>query len=174
MSTKSYLLLGLCALGCAKGTEPGPERNAPPGIRINEINAVDGNTADGDWLELYNSGNTLHLTAGQWYLTDDRDDLLKYELPETRLAEFAYLRVLCDGGELDGPEPHATFRLAAKGEWLALVQRVNGAPCIVDSVRYPRLHAHQGTYRRYPDGAQWTTSGTDRPATPSEPEPLTE
>ena len=85
-------------------------------------NQVSG-TSD-DWIEMLNTGtSTLNLSG--WHLTDDPDDLTKWSFPaSTDLAAGQFLIVYASGsGEPDANgNLHTTFKLAAGGEYLALVR----------------------------------------------------
>ncbi|MBL7952781.1 MAG: hypothetical protein JNM62_13800 [Flavobacteriales bacterium] len=151
-----FILLCSSTVACTKQDELLPAHDASVPVHINEVFSAgskkdDGGQGVGDWLELYNAGSPLELEQGAWFLTDDRSDLQKFELPAVRLAEQEHLRIWCDAAE--GQGIHAPFRLSSKGEWLALVRLRAGRAAIIDSVRYaPRTRRHMST-SRYPDGA---------------------
>lgn len=166
MLRRSHLLvLALqCMLhACTKQDETTPVAVAAgcrSAIVINEVLAGGGTEKNefgevSDLLELYNAGNDAHLEPGAWFLTDDPDDLLKYELPSLTLREEAFLSIWCDGEDVVVDQVHTSFQLAAEGEWLALVHVDANGICVVDSVRYPAQQAAEGrSYGRYPDGTQ--------------------
>lgn len=121
---------------------------------------------NGDWLELYNAGPAFHSTEGGWFLTDDREDLTKFELPAFELGEQQHLRIWCDAGEGEGI--HASFRLSSKGEWLAVVRSLDGELAIVDSVHYAPRISRRASISRYPDGAStWETAAMPTPDAPN-------
>lgn len=165
MERSTLFLLCLSAMACSK-QDFLPAHDASVPVHINEVFAAgkkdDEQGTNGDWLELYNAGAGLSLEQGAWFLTDDRNDLLKFELPETALAEGAHLRIWCDGADGDGI--HAPFRLSSKGEWIALVRQVNGQIAIIDSVHYaPRTRRSMST-SRFPDGAStWSKTTVATP-----------
>lgn len=170
---KAHILLCMALLACSKPTEPVLEHHSA--ICINEVMAASSladerSGGSGDWLELYNGGTTEQLASGEWFVTDDRDDLLKFELPGIALREMEHLRLWCDGNELVMEGVHASFRLASEGEWIALVRLVDGTPCIIDSIRYPPQHADHGlSFGRYPDGTQaWVITAIPTPRAPNE------
>lgn len=76
-----------------------------------------------DFVELYNQGDQLANLAG-WYLTDDADDLTKWEFPSVDFAADGYLVVFASDKDrsVAGSELHTNFRLSSEGEYLALVQ----------------------------------------------------
>lgn len=74
-----------------------------------------------DWIELVNSGSEEVSLEG-YALTDDPDNLLKWELPAGSLKPGGYLTVFASGKNRKGPEAlHANFKLKSEGEYLALV-----------------------------------------------------
>ncbi len=79
-----------------------------------------------DWLELHNTGAALSLQG--WYLTDDPDDLTKWELPDAVLPADGYLVVFAsDKNRKDPGAPlHANFKLDSNAGYVALV-RPDGA-----------------------------------------------
>jgi hypothetical protein len=75
-----------------------------------------------DWIEIHNpSWATIDLTG--WYLTDDENDLTKWQLPAVSLAAQQFLVFFASGQ--DGIDPagnwHTNFQLDKNGEYLALV-----------------------------------------------------
>lgn len=81
---------------------------------------------DGDFsdlIEIYNQGDQSANLAG-WYLTDDADELTKWEFPSVDLASGQYLVVFASEKDraIAGSELHTNFRLAKEGEYLGLVQ----------------------------------------------------
>lgn len=74
-----------------------------------------------DWVELHNNGEAeVDLTG--WHLTDDEDQPTLWAFPGgTKIAAGGYLLVLTDGNtEVPGDYLHASFGLAADGEFLGL------------------------------------------------------
>jgi len=70
-----------------------------------------------DWIEIYNTGDTP-IDMGGWYVTDDLEDIAKYQLPTdnpglTTVPALGYLILYCDGTE-DGL--HTNFKLSSGGE----------------------------------------------------------
>ena len=81
----------------------------------------DGDTSD--WLELYNAGDEVGSLEG-YYLTDDAVTALdQWPLPDVELRPREYLLVWASGKDLRDPQRalHTNFKLAAEGEFLALV-----------------------------------------------------
>lgn len=91
-------------------------------VASNRGSLVDGFGAQSDWIELHNNGDSPVDLAG-YTLTDDYDDLQKWEFPSVVLDPGGYLVVFASGA--DGVDPsghfHTNFGLSAEGEYLALV-----------------------------------------------------
>ena len=75
-----------------------------------------------DWIEIQNRSSSSVDLAG-WRLTDDPRHRVGWTLPATALPAGGYLVVFASGKDraLPGKELHASFRLAAEGEYLALL-----------------------------------------------------
>lgn len=84
-----------------------------------------------DWIEIHNPNSTA-LNIGGYFLTDDPDNLQKWRFPMVQIPANGYLLVMASSPENDqgtsisdfvdsDGRPHATFRLNAGGEYLALV-----------------------------------------------------
>jgi hypothetical protein len=75
-----------------------------------------------DFIELTNRGDQPVNLAG-WYLTDEADDLTKWQFPSVNLAPGQFLVVYASNKDraVAGGQLHANFALAAEGEYLALV-----------------------------------------------------
>jgi hypothetical protein len=103
-----------------------------------------------DWIEIANDSNDVVDLAGM-YLTDDLEDLTKWQFPlhdpqATTLEPQAYLLLWADG-DVEEIGLHASFKLSADGEELALVD-VDGVT-ILDSVVFDEQYADI-TYGRDP------------------------
>jgi hypothetical protein len=103
------------------------------GVEISEFmasNTTNLTTANGlyeDWIEIHNNSGAAVDLAG-WYLSDNPADLRKWQFPSTPatspLPDNGYLIVFADDsanavvlGQL-----HASFKLSAGGEYLALIE----------------------------------------------------
>lgn len=72
-----------------------------------------------DWIELCNvSGETCDLEG--FYLSDDGDDLLKWQFPSVSLAPGERVVVFCSDKDRTGGELHANFSISSVGETLYL------------------------------------------------------
>lgn len=90
-------------------------------LRTGELLDEDGDPSD--WIEIYNpSDETVNLDG--WFLTDDADDLQKWECPSVELPPYRFLIVFASGkNRRDSDEQlHTNFQLRAGGEFLALVR----------------------------------------------------
>jgi hypothetical protein len=75
-----------------------------------------------DWIEIHNSGNAP-VNLLNWSLTDRAGNLRQWRFPAINLEPEGYLLVFASGKNRRDPagELHASFRLSASGEYLALV-----------------------------------------------------
>ncbi len=76
-----------------------------------------------DWIELYNSGsNAVNLL--NWSLTDNATNLKKWQFPSTNIAGGGFLVVFASGKNrtVAGATLHTNFKLAASGDYLALIE----------------------------------------------------
>lgn len=173
MRTEALLMLVLVATACTKRDEVvlvPQETGCQTRIVINEVLAAGSTDVNefgerSDWLELYNAGAGVDLSEGEWYLTDDRKNLLKFELPKMTLEEGEHLLIWCDGVDVVENDIHASFHLAAKGEWLALVHASEGRACMIDSVSYITTEDDRSSsVGRMPDGSpRWVPLGEPSP-----------
>ncbi|MBN2064804.1 MAG: lamin tail domain-containing protein, partial [Sedimentisphaerales bacterium] len=93
-----------------------------PGIDQEAWEVFDENGKAVDWIELYNVSSVPVSLAG-WYLTDDADDLAKWEFPAyATIASESYMLIYASGNDTaEGEYIHTNFALGASGEYLALV-----------------------------------------------------
>ena len=110
-----------------------------------------------DWIEFYNTTDRALLLSGI-YLSDDRDNLRKWEFPiSTSIAADDYLIVWADN-DLMQQGLHAAFKLKKEGEGVYLS---NGDGSIIDSVYYAEQQTNIG-WARIPNGSgdfeYWTTT----------------
>jgi hypothetical protein len=99
------------------------------GITISEFMAANDTILadeDGDfsdWIELHNT-TAAPVDLNGWYLTDNDDNLTKWQIPNVSLDADAYLLLFADNKDRRDPAKtlHTNFRLDADGEFLALVQ----------------------------------------------------
>ncbi len=92
---------------------------------LSELMAINGSTlvdADGefsDWIEIHNP-DSMSVNLDGWYLTDDPDDLAKWQIAGITIDAGAYQVIFASGK--DSSDTHTNFQLDKGGEFLALVQ----------------------------------------------------
>ena len=91
--------------------------SADSAVIISEVMAANDSTVrdrDGsfsDWIELYNSGTETADLSG-WFLSDSREEPLRWKIPSLRLAPGEYRLIFCSGKNRSGSELHTDFSLA--------------------------------------------------------------
>jgi len=95
--------------------------DSEPPLRNGDLLDEDGDASD--WIEIYNpSDEAINLDG--WFLTDEADDLEKWEFPSVEISRGGFLVVFASGKDrrdADG-QLHTNFQLRAGGEFLALVR----------------------------------------------------
>lgn len=111
-----------------------------PQISVNEFMAQNNHTIQDehgdweDWIEVFNAGSdTLNLSG--FSLTDNYSNMRKWVFPDTTLPPAGFLLIWCDE---DGGDPglHASFKLSASGERIALSDLENYGGTILDSLSF--------------------------------------
>jgi hypothetical protein len=95
--------------------------DSEPPLRNGDLLDEDGDPSD--WIEIYNPNNEA-INLDGWFLTDDANDMEKWEFPAVEIARGGFLVVFASGknrSDEDG-ELHTNFQLRAGGEFLALVR----------------------------------------------------
>lgn len=148
----------------------GAPPEAPP-LVVNELlarndtaNADEAGEFD-DWVELYNTGDHLVNFDGL-YLTDDLTTPTKWPLPSgAGLDTGKFLLVWCDGAPEQG-DNHASFKLSAASEDLAIFMVADGFdPIRVDGIHYELQQADLSS-ARIPDGSDnWQPGQVPTPGT---------
>ena len=143
-------------------------------IVINEFLAkndafnTDGSGEYDDWLEIYNPGSDAADLSGM-YLTDNPAWLTKWQFPPDMppLEPGSFLLIWCDE-DSNQSGWHTNFRLAADGEFIALV--AGDGVTVIDSITFG-LQSGDISCGRIPDGSQnWAfinppTPGMSNPTT---------
>ncbi|MGE4286201.1 MAG: lamin tail domain-containing protein [Phycisphaerae bacterium] len=149
----------------------------PESVLLNEITAhTDYSDAarpeydSNDWIELYNpASGSMTLTAGNWFLSDDADNLKKWALPQTVITSGG--RVSFD--EVSGFHNPITsgFGLDKSGEEVYLSYLPGTTEDrIVDCVRF-KGQENGMSLGRYPDGAEfWLALQPSRDAANTTPQ----
>ncbi|HJX71331.1 MAG TPA: lamin tail domain-containing protein, partial [Bacteroidales bacterium] len=109
-------------------------------VIINEIMAANANSLIEtdyfnlpDWLEIYHNG-TSAVNLSDYYLSDDKDELKKWQFPSTALSAGQYCVVYCDK---EGIGKHTTFGLSADGETLYLCDK---SGTVIDYVQFGKQY----------------------------------
>jgi hypothetical protein len=153
-STEVVVFLFVFILGIGRSTQ-----GAVGPVLINEFMAANSSTmADpqgqfDDWVELYNTGDSLIDVAGM-YLTDDPKSPTKWQIPagmpnSTRIPAKGLLVIWLDGDTMD-PGLHASFRLDAAGDQIALFDK--DGLTLLDHVVFKKQRSDV-SYGRSPSGA---------------------
>jgi hypothetical protein len=120
-------------------------------LRINEIMSlntsayIDNQNNYSDWIELYNT-NSDSLLLSDYYLSDDREMLYKWQLPKLNIEGMGFFNVYASGQNSD---LHCNFKISSQGETIYLSQLDNG---LIDSIPAVVLTENQ-SFGRYPDGS---------------------
>ena len=101
----------------------------------NEAINVDETGEYDDWIELWNY-DQAEVDLANHYLTDKRDNLTKWQFPDSAVQIFPdeYILIWCDEDQEDGGL-HTNFKLSSGGEFLALVHP--DGETIIDSISFP-------------------------------------
>ncbi|MCP4190209.1 MAG: DNRLRE domain-containing protein [Planctomycetaceae bacterium] len=95
-------------------------------LAVNDSELADGDGVFSDWIEIHNPTSSA-LSLDGWHLTDDRDDLSQWPLPNVNLDGGEYLVVFASGQDVDDyvdakGNYHTNFRLDGAGGDLLLVE----------------------------------------------------
>ena len=92
-------------------------------VASNESSLTDEDGDSPDWVEIHNPTQEV-INLNGWYLTDDLNDLEKWEFPSVELAPGSYMAVFASGKDRRGSasQLHTDFSLRAGGESIALVE----------------------------------------------------
>ena len=119
-------------------------------VAVNGAGLTDEDGDTSDWIELYNAdSNTVDLAG--WFLSDDMDNLQKWEFPNVTVSNGAYLVVFASDKNRTNAtsELHTNFKLSGDGEYLGLT-----AP---DGVTV--VHAYSPEYPRQVTDTSYGTGG---------------
>jgi spore coat protein CotH len=132
--------------------------NPDSGLMLNELMALNTHALQDeageydDWIELYNSSDTTINLEGI-YLTDKKDNLTKWRYTgSASMAPGSYRIFFCDEDTEQGVF-HTNFKLAAQGEYLALV--AEDGKTILDSLTYPAQYPDTSYGRGFSNVDAW-------------------
>ncbi len=140
-------------------------------IYINEItpNGTDYTDEFGgheDWIELYND-NDFPVALGGLYLTDNIDDLTKWQIKTLEsIPANGFMTIFADEEPFLGGL-HADFKLNEDGETVALVQAINNELIIIDSFTYENIPFKASIGRITETATEWTIFGSPTPLQPN-------
>lgn len=128
--------------------------NSSSGIKDNYGNAD-------DWIEIKNGGSDP-ITLSGYFVTDDPQNLTKYQLPLTdidslTIAPKGYLILWADNETNQGVY-HLNFALSASGEYFALV--MPDGKTVVDDVSFPALQTNTSYGREKDCADKWMIFST--------------
>ncbi len=94
-------------------------------LASNDNGLRDGDGNASDWIEIYNASD-MPVNLGGYYLTDDQEDLTRWELPSVEIAPGNFLVLFASSHPTDdyvdaGGNLHTNFALGANGECVVLV-----------------------------------------------------
>jgi hypothetical protein len=110
-------------------------------VASNEASLLDEEGDSPDWIEIHNpTQETINLNG--WYLTDDMNNLEKWEFPSVQLAPGGYMIVFASGKDRRDPanQLHTNFALRAEGESVALI-KPDGTTIAHAYIDYPQQFA---------------------------------
>lgn len=91
-------------------------------VALGDVGLLDEDGDASDWIELFNAG-PFPVDLDNAYLTDNPLDLTGWRFPSaTVIPPGGYLVVFASGKDRNRGELHTDFRLAAEGEYVALVK----------------------------------------------------
>jgi len=92
-----------------------------------------------DWIEIYNTSSSS-VNMGGWYITDDLDNLVKWQIPATNsdlttIPANGYLILWADVEPEQGVL-HLNFKLGKDGESIGISKVINDVVTLVDQVTF--------------------------------------
>lgn len=132
--------------------------NANAQLQINEVcsdneellQSEDGNYYD--WIEIYNNTD-LQIELSDFYLSDDKDDLQKWQFISEKIGAKSYIIVFAsDNKERLSNEQHANFKLLGDGETIYLFDGNH----IIDTLEFGQINEDY-TYGRLEENSEIKT-----------------
>jgi hypothetical protein len=121
-------------------------------IVINEFMASNSTTVEDpqgnypDWIELFNNSD-IELQLNGWYLTDDPQEIQKWQFPDIFIDAAGYLLIWADKDE-EEEGLHTNFKLSKDGEYIGLYDNQLN---LIDSYTYSE-QSTDISEGRYPNG----------------------
>ncbi|MBN1414056.1 MAG: CotH kinase family protein [Bacteroidales bacterium] len=146
------------------------------GIFLNEVAPVSSLFRDefdekSGFVEIYNNNNE-DKTLFSFFLSDDKDNLLRYALPDsTVIPAHGFLFYFLDG-EARQSVKHTSFKADTDGESIYLSQKSGSDMHIFDSVSFSQLFFNH-SFGKYFDGTgDWLHMANMTPGSPNDPAEL--
>ena len=112
-----------------------------------------------DWLELYNGGTSTE-NIGGYYLTDNFNDKIKWQIPDgTSIDPGGFLVIWADGYNTG---LHTSFNISASGEELAIF---TASGVLIDSISFGAQEPNISMGRKIDGGLEWGFSLKPTPGT---------
>ena len=127
-------------------------------IVINEVMTCNGSAVEDDfgeytdWIELYNNSSQA-INLNQWNLSDDEDDIDKWQFPDTTIFPNDFILVFCSGRDTLSFYLHASFKLNSSVEPVILSDENED---IIDQYSSVSL-SNNISYGRIEDGSEEKT-----------------
>ncbi|MDE5933488.1 MAG: lamin tail domain-containing protein [Lachnospiraceae bacterium] len=103
-----------------------------------------------DWIELYNFSDTSK-NLGEYYLSDDKSDLYKYNLPAVELMPGSYYVIHSECDEMADEVERLNFGIKRQGETIYLSDSMG----VIDVVNVPAMDANTAWSRLADAGNEW-------------------
>lgn len=101
-------------------------------LASNNFGQTDENGKHEDWIELYNTTNTVLNLSGM-YLSDDYSNPTKYSFPNNTIIQpYSFLMIWADEDNANGNTLHCNFKLLNSGEEIILSKGTT----VLDSISY--------------------------------------
>ena len=84
-----------------------------------------------DWIELHNRGDS-DISLRGWYLTDDQDEITKWQFPDVTIESNGYLLIWADN-DTEDEGIHTSYKLDKQGEHIGLYDPQQN---LIDSYTY--------------------------------------
>ena len=107
-------------------------------LAANNSGLIDEDEDSSDWIEIHNTSQEPISLEG-WHLTDERDNLAKWQFPNITVESLGFVLVFASGKNRSNPktELHTNFKLNRNGDYLALVQPDKKTIATEFSSQYP-------------------------------------
>lgn len=103
-----------------------------------------------DWIELFNPSDAA-IDLSEMFLSDRLTDLRRWRFPKgSRILPRSYLLIWANGNA-DKKGLHASFKLAANGETIYLIDKDSRGNAIIDQLTYDRVNEKE-SFGRLPSG----------------------